>query len=317
MANNKTSFFFLSTQSLDEELGHTLNFVWANYVSLRDMWWQVRGYKASFPNQTVKELNNKFLSGLPNPGGIDLNSICVNTEWSEHENEFCKWLLFDCCTLYEGWVENICEQLFSGKYVKELQFPTDPTNQKGYMKVLNYISQNESSFIKNEFYPNLLNNKLNKLSSINKYLIAYRYFKECRNTFIHSNGNVTNDVITAYNNLYNIQQTSSPFSNNFNLETPILGKKIKLSLRDCKLFSFIIRNIITTFDAEFSIYIKSEDILKNRIKNFTLTSNKWKNISSKPEKRLKMIERMIVASRTPEPININNVKNWMETENLI
>ena len=88
-------------------------------------------------------------------------------------------------------------------------------------------------------------------------------------------------------------------------------------MRDCKLFSFIIRNIIATFDAELSIYIKSEDILKNRIQNFILTSNKWKNISSKPEKRLKMIERMIVASRTPNPNNINNVKNWMETKKLI
>jgi len=318
--NNKTPFFFSSTQSLDDELGRTLNFVWANYVSLRDMWWQVRGYKNSFPTQTVKELNNKFLSGLPNPGGIDLKDICINTEWSEHENEFCKWLLFDCCTLYEGWIENICEKLFSGNYGKSLQFPISTNgsgNQTGYIMALNAINNNESQLIKNEFYPNLLNNKLNRLSSINEYLIAYRYFKECRNTFIHSNGCVTNKVIETYNELINVQNNNSPFSHNFALEIPILGDKIKLKLDDCKLFSFIIRNIIATFDAELSKHIKSEDILKNRIRDLISTSHKWKSISSDPDKKLKKIHRILVASRVPEPINITNIKVWMEGKSLI
>jgi len=118
--NNKTPYFFSSTQNIDDTLGRTLNFVWANYVGLRDMWWQVRGFSNSFPSQNVKDINNKFLSGLPNSGGIDLKDICINTEWSEHENKFCKWLLFDCCTLYEGWLENICKQLFTNKTYKKL-----------------------------------------------------------------------------------------------------------------------------------------------------------------------------------------------------
>lgn len=318
--NNKTPFFFSSTQSLDDELGRTLNFVWANYVSLRDMWWQVRGYKNSFPTQTVKELNNKFLSGLPNPGGIDLKDICINTEWSEHENEFCKWLLFDCCTLYEGWVENICEKLFSGSYIKSLQFPIGTNgsgNQTGYILAINAINNNESQLIKNEFYPKLSNNRLNKLSDINEYLVAYRYFKECRNTFIHSSGCVTNKVIDTYNELINIQQNNSPFSHNFTLETPILGEKVKLNLKDCKLFSFIIRNIVATFDAELSIHIKSEEILENRIKNLISTSNKWKSISPDPDKKLKIVHRILVASKVPEPSNILNIKVWMEGKSLI
>lgn len=315
--NNKTPFFFSSTQSLDDELGRTLNFIWANYVSLREMWWQVRGYKNSFPTQTVKELNNKFLSGLPSPGGIDLKDICVNTEWNEHENEFCKWLLFDCCTLYEGWIENICDQVFEGRNVKDLQFPTDTSNQKGYMVAMNAVNSHKSQLIENEFYPNLLNNKLNRLTNINEYLIAYRYFKECRNTFIHSNGRVTHKVIDTYSALSTLQQNNSPFSHNFSLHTPILGEKIKLNLNDCKLFAFAIRNLVATFDAELSKHIKSEEILENRIKKLISTANKWKNVTTNPAKRLNTIHRILVAAKIPEPNNISNIKIWMEVKSLI
>ncbi len=319
--NNKKSFFFLSTQNLDEELGHTLNFIWANYVSLRDMWWQVRGYNIAFPTQNIDNLNDKFLSGLPNPGRIDLKEICINTEWSIHENEFCKWLIFDCCTLYEGWLENICNELFQSnkakQHSKNLQYPMG-TNYKGdktgYIVTLNEIQTNKSQFIEDEFYGNLKKNKLNKLSKINEYLIVYRYFKECRNTFIHSRGCVNNEVIDAYNKL---QQDSSDLFKKFTLDSPILGNRIKLNLEDCKLFSFMIRNIIATFDAELCIHFKSEKILEDRIKNLIATSNKWIQISSDVNKKLKKIHRILVASRVPESIDINNVKNWMETKSLI
>jgi len=321
--NNKKPFFFLSTQNLDQELGHTLNFIWANYVSLRDMWWQVRGYNQAFPTQNIDNLNNKFLSGLPNPGKIDLKEVCINTEWFAHENEFCKWLIFDCCTLYEGWLENICNDLFppkeSKQHSKNLQFPSainSKGNITGYTVTLNEIQANKSQFIENEFYSNVKNHKLNKLSKINEYLIVYRYFKECRNTFIHSNGVVNTEVLDAYNNLNSIKQNSSILLK-FTLNAPILGNRIKLNLEDCKLFSFIIRNIIATFDAELSIHCNSEKILENRIKNLIATSNKWKNISSDIDKKLNKIHRILIAARIPEPIDINNVKNWMETKNLI
>lgn len=113
MPSSKPAFFFSSTQSVDDRLGDVFSFTWASYAGLRELWWQVRGFRTQFPELHIAEIERKFLSGLPMPGGIDLQRMCINTDWNYHEQEFAKWILFESCTLYEGWAEKVCADIFT------------------------------------------------------------------------------------------------------------------------------------------------------------------------------------------------------------
>lgn len=326
MYNNKPTQFFNISQKIDEKLGNTLSFIWANYAGFRDMWWQVRGFKVAFPETHIAQVNNKFFSGLPMPGGVDLDKMCIETEWHEHEQEYAKWMLLEACTMYEGWVESICEFIFQSssrnnrrKYIKALQFPSgvdNGGNVTGYPVAINAANSNLSSFVKSEFFPELQNSKLNKWHYINSYLTVYRYFKECRNGFIHSDGIVTAKIKTLHSEILNLQTNQSPFEKNFLLGNCVVGERINLYISDCIIFNSLVRNLIATFDAALCVHINAELDLKQRIKSILNSSGKW-NLPKDQQKCLKKVHRILVASRLPEPKNITVVYSWLMNESVI
>jgi hypothetical protein len=116
MPSSKPAFFFSSTQSVDDRLGDTFSFIWASFAGLRELWWQVRGFKAEFPDLHINQIRQKFVSGLPLPGGIDFDRMFLSKDWHVHEQEFAKWLLFEACTLYEGWAEKVCGDVFGAQH---------------------------------------------------------------------------------------------------------------------------------------------------------------------------------------------------------
>jgi hypothetical protein len=324
MSTNKTPFFFSSSQSVDTNLGNTFSFIWASYAGLRELWWQVRGFNANFPGLHISVIEKKFFSGLALPGGVDLNHICIKSDWTLHEEEFAKWLLFDACTLYEGWAEKVCSQVFSGTHAdraaKEIQFPADTTNltPTGYLKAIHRANQNKSAFIKTEFFPSLSKGKHNKWAEIQEHLIGYRYFKECRNAFIHSDGNVTSELILAHTNFQDVL-TQKPllFKHHFSLSAPTLGDKIKLNVHDIILFTRLIKCLIATFDAALCVASSCEVILQDRLRTIATGKDKWRNLPSNQQRREQRIHRLLSASRIPEPVSIHAVDSWMVSRGII
>lgn len=325
MPSSKPAFLFSATQSVDNQLGDIFSFIWASYAGLRELWWQVRGFKNEFPTIHIKEVEKKFLSGLPLPGGVDLQKICIDQDWNKHENEFAKWLLFETCTLYEGWAEKVCKDLFSAtiweSHAKKLQFPSGVRpngSPDGYPLVIQAANTTTSPLMVAEFFPTLKASKLNCWNTINEHLVVYRYFKECRNAYIHSEGVVSQEIINMYGNVSALQTiTPLPFNHLFNLPPQSLGSKIQLDIRDCILFATLVRKLICTFDAALCVTNTSEAILEARLKNLIKQSPKWNSLPVNPLKKAQRIHRMLSASRIPEPTNLANVITWMHGRGLI
>lgn len=325
MPSSKPAFFFSATQSVDDRLGDVFSFIWASYAGLRELWWQVRGFQTQFPDLHINEVEKKFLSGLPMPGGIDFQHLFVNTSWSAHEQEFSKWLLFEACTLYEGWAEKVCRDIFSSqdcdKYTKALQFPsgTKPNGQPtGYPVVVTAANVAKSALMAAEFFPTLKSSRLNCWPTVNQRLIAYRYFKECRNSFIHSDGLATQDVIDWHVMLSTEQNAQpTPFRHTFALPNQSPGSKINLHLKDCILFATLVRSLICTFDAALSVSATSEQLLEQRLRSLVATSSKWSSLPNDQAKRQQRVHRMLAASRIPEPVTFSNVMNWMQAKGII
>lgn len=201
MPSSNPAFFFPATHSVDRRLGDTFGFIWASYAGLRELWWQVRGFRTQFPDLHIDEVKSKFLSGLNLPGGIDLRRTFLETEWSAHEGEFAKWILFESCTLYESWAEKVCSEIFSRtaaeSHAKNIQFPTGTNNRgqrTGFRNAIDAANASASTLMRTEFLPKLSASKLNRWSTIEDHLLAYRYFKECRNSVIHSDGIADQDL---------------------------------------------------------------------------------------------------------------------------
>jgi hypothetical protein len=325
MPSSKLAFFFSSTRSVDNRLGDVFSFIWGSYAGLRELWWQVRGFKTQFPDLHVSEVEDKFLAGMSTPGGIDFQRLFINTDWPDHEKEFAKWILFDVCTLYEGWSEKVCKDIYSAstyeRHAKALQFPAGVRpngNISGYPVAVNAANTSTSSLMKDEFFPSLKNSHLNCWAFIDQYLVAYRFFKECRNSFIHSDGNVTQEVINRYGELVAIQSSSpSPFRHPFSLPAQTLGKKIELDIKDCILFATTVRKLIGTFDAALSVSVASEAILEQRIRNLISNNPKWNNLPNNPAKKEQRVHRILSASKIPEPVCFSNVMTWMQTKGII
>lgn len=325
MPSSKPSFFFSSTQSVDNRLGDIFSFIWGNYAGLRELWWQVRGFKAQFPDLHISAVEKKFLAGLPAPGGIDFKKLFVDKDWAEHEREFSRWIIFDVCTLYEGWAEKVCKDIFSSstyeRNAKAIQFPsgTRPNGQvSGYPIAVNEANISTSTIMKNEFFPTLIHRHQNCWSFIDQHLIAYRFFKECRNSFIHSEGIVTQDIINRRVDLLAVQiGAPSPFRNSFILPNQTLGQFIELDLKDCINFATVVRKLICTFDAALSVSISSEDILEQRIRGLVSNNPKWNNLPSDPVKREQRVHRILAASKIPEPQCFANMMTWMQLKSII
>jgi hypothetical protein len=330
MSSSKPAFFFSSTQSVDDLLGDVFSFTWASYVGLRELWWQVRGFRTQFPEMHISDIEKKFLSGLPLPGGIDLQRMCIKMDWSFHEQEFAKWILFESCTLYEGWAEKICADIFTAKtyekFAKALQFPTGSDKKgkmTGYKLAVNEANLSKSPLMAAEFLPTLAASKLNCWPRVEEHLVAYRYFKECRNAFIHSDGRVTQDVLDWLARLTTAQAAQpaqpSPFRKPFALPQQAPGERIALNMRDCVLFAGIVRKLICTFDASLSVAAASEVLLERRLRSLTGsgTSAKWISLPNDPAKKEQRVHRMLAASRIPEPTNFSNVMTWMQSKSII
>jgi hypothetical protein len=324
MSASNPPFFFLSTQSVNRRLGDMFGFVWASYAGLRELWWQVRGFRTQFPDLHVDDVSAKFLSGLPLPGGIDLDRICLRTEWPEHEQEFAKWILFEACTLYENWAEKVCSEVFTpvaaAKHAKDIQFPTGVDNRgrpNGYTLAVAAANRSPSPLMRAEIYPKLKASNLNRWATVEEHLTAYRFFKECRNSIIHADGIVSQELIDVRSTLGAIQAgTASPFRHPFSLPPLSLGQPIRLHLKDCILFGTIVRLLVCTFDAAFAVSHSSEALLESRVRSAKAAGRAFAMFPADPTRYQRRVKRLLVAAKVPEPVNLANMTTWLQSKRL-
>ncbi|MBP1203961.1 hypothetical protein JOD97_001975 [Duganella sp. 1411] len=326
-------YFFKATKNVSDELGNMFSFSWASYLGLRELWWQSRGYASVHPELTAKQIEKKFTGGLPLPGGIDFEELFLKMSWAEHERRVAKSILFEACSMYEQWLEAVCSEMrlpsSRAKVIADqLQFPLGHTTGNGipndYQVALDYLKLHNSMVIGTEFLPNLRKNKLNCLHHLSSYITAYRYFKECRNSLIHSSGKVNARIIKYHLNLV-LEQTfvntplALPFNHEFSLTIAPEDDTIPLSIQDCKLFATVVQRIIVMLDAELAVYQGCEDIVKSRVGSIVKTDkSKWINlIGSNAKKQATRTNGLLAKSGLPKAVDALKVYNWLRAEKVV
>jgi len=175
-----------------------------------------------------------------------------------------------------------------------------------------------SPLMTTQFFPKLSTTKLNRWATIEDQLTAYRYFKECRNSIIHSDGVADQNLVDLHTDLLASQaKNPCPFRHAFALPAPTVGVAIPLPIKDCVLFATVVRLLICTFDAALSVSSSNELSLKDRLKVARARSPALLNLPADPAKRTQRVKRILAAARVPEPVSIAAVEAWMVANQII
>jgi hypothetical protein len=331
--NSQQGYFFSATQSVSDEMGDMFSFTWSAYLGMRELWWQARGYAAVHPEIPAKAVEKKFTGGLPLPGGIDFKQMFLESAWEEHEKRIAKSILFEACTMYEGWLEEVCSQIMldpkeGRKLADQLQFPAGRKNNKGQLSnfetAIASTKLTSSNIIKSQVYPGLRANKLNCWADFNDYLIAYRYFKEWRNSFIHSKGKVNDLIIENHALLSHVESiTKIPFAPSFNHPFSLLLPKkdapIPINLQDCKLFATLVLKMIVTLDAELAVHANCEHLLKERaVTHVGSQRSKWRNLAGQiSQKRDRAVLALVRSLGLPPVQDVQKFDGWLMAQKIV
>ena len=309
-------YFFDSTKIASAQITDLFDFVWPTVTALWNLRWEVSGYLYQRGDEVTKEeLNKKFVNNekfiRPN-----LYRSCVEFDWENQKENFAKIVLINLFAYHESWIENLLTELGlnTKSRQKGLQFPSTGSNN-GVNEIIADLLNVSSPILANAFFNTYSSNKKYSLSKLNNLLICYRYFKECRNGFMHSGGYASQNLVDAsvlYDQLSatDLNVKVKPDYIKFNL-----NDKIELKIQGVAGFTDIILQIITTIDAELLKSIKAEDIFISRL-NITV-GNKPKGIDKLPKGKEKALRSIIQQSGFAKPERLDELELLMKSKSII
>ena len=244
--------FFEATRNALNAITELCDLMHPITVSVWNTQAQVNGICNMVPAANEKQLASKFGLGS-GIHGVNYKRFFLQKSWEEHKEDIAWLFLNSAIPIYEGWLEELHTNVFSDTNgnlnVKAMQFPASCS--KNILNEIARLTSIESNILKNEFYSIYSTKKYCCYSKLDNLVIAYRYFKEMRNCYMHNNKIANSNLITAYTNF---SALSSPTDLNMTEipehVPPILDSKISISLRGVIGFTQILIQLMVTIDAE-------------------------------------------------------------------
>jgi hypothetical protein len=317
---SRAKVFFAASGNVTDELGRINNSIWSSAVGL----WILRREVGAFVKQTGKDSQEELHERFVAESGVvsaDLRTTCLKWSWDEHRAELAKSLLFQLCALYEGWLEDVVPRSVPPLKVeaikKELQFPT-VTNasgqQKGFRHAVTVVNEQPSRMLRTEFFPVLASHRKNSWFFVEELLIAYRYFKECRNAFIHGGGVADGRIVQAQRVLRAIAPHRLGLAHALQLPVVTAGKHIQLALPDVVALSGIVHRLIITVDAALAVSAASEDELLQRLGD---KLSRGRLLPKKDmDRRHRAIKGLVRKAGLPEPRSVILLEQLMQSRGL-
>ena len=261
--------FFQSTKDALDTLTSLCDLIHPLTVALWNTRSQVTGTYTVNPNVTPHQMAAKYGLGS-GIHGVNYRRAFVDTSW-EAQQESIAWLMLNSILpIYEAWVLSLHTLVFTDTNgnisAGAMKNPVTPAGG-GIVAEISRLTTTESQVIKDAFYTKYSAKKHRCFSKLNNLLICFRYFKKMRNCYMHNNSVADADLVDRYNEFSRITLPAdlnmSEIPEHY---PPILGEKIRLSLRGVIGFSQIIIQIMLTADAELLRSEYAEKELKQRLK---------------------------------------------------
>lgn len=301
--------FFTATQKALQNITSTFDVTWPIAVSLWNMRCQVNGVLSQYPNISEQQLASRFCILGAEKRGVAFVKSFVNKSWMEQQSDLAWILLNAIIPIYEGWLEELHDDVFPNMNIKNMQFPMDITSE------ITRLTVQSSPILTAGFYAQYSQLRDRCYLKIDNLLKCYRYFKEMRNCYMHNRRVADNKLVNAYNDYITIAT-----SNNLDASEvpesfiPTIGHLIPISLRGVVGFSYNVIKIIVSCDAELLKSLQAEREF-DRIflsKHRTIRTLK----SSLPEAN-RQVSAYIRQCGLPEPPNVDEFRSYLLEKRFI
>jgi len=316
----RAKLFFAASANVSTELGRINNSIWCNAVALWTLRKEVQAFVKATGKDGQQDLHVRFVAET-GVTSADLRTTCLKWSWDEHQAQLARVLLFHVCALYEGWLEDVVPRAVPSSQVelttKALQFPTSldaAGRQQGFKRAINIVNQDRSPLLVNDFFPMLITHRKNSWSSVEDLLIAYRYFKECRNTFIHAGGIANTRLRQTYQALVAINPHKLGLAHPLQLPIVIVGKPVDVRLPDVVALAGMLHSLIITVDAALAVSINSQNDLLERLDNHRVPGRALPK--KDPDKKRRAIKSWLRKAGLPEPTSVVHLEQEMRTRGL-
>lgn len=318
MQNN----FFPQTQAFEAQIGDTNSFMWACYSGLWHLVTEAKRLNDTLGVTDWKKAETYLMPGAPSAGGVDLKEIAIRRPWKAHEDEFEQNILIQMSVLYEEWAGSVC-QLIDPSFIGAadlLQFPASmPRNRLAittWMQWKIVIDGNPSVLIANEFRPKLLTRYSQLIPQIEPLLKWYRFFKECRNTLVHSGGLHSNASVNAFNAANITSLTTCGLSRDLALSNaPVVGQPATMGMKNALLGMAVVHRLANAFDALLCHSPSCEAYVLAKLTAASATIGRLPGATL--AKRNDHIRSILTKAQIPIPTNFVATDNYLKTHGLI
>lgn len=300
--------FFNATKRALNNITSTFDTVWPISVGLWNLRCAVNGIKNEFPEISERELAAKFSVGS-GIHGVNYKRAFIERSWNEQKSDFAWILLNNTFCIFEGWLQDLNESLFSSMKPKDLQYPDKVRTE------ISRLTACQSDVMKNCFYSAYTSKRDRNYANIEPLLHCYRVFKETRNCYMHNAKKADSKLIDAYNQyLPYVHCAMLDVTEVPEFIPPILNEEIQISLRGVVGFSYILIKIIVTLDAELICSHTSE---KEFIDRFKASQPIVRTLKTDPVQANNQIRCYTVQAGFCKPESIDELKTFLLSKHLV
>lgn len=310
--------FLYTTQRFEDQIGDATSFIWASYCGLWKIYGEARRLNDALGISNWKDAENYLLGDVPRDGGVDMKEIAITRSWEQHELSFEQLMLIQMSVLYEEWSMKFCAVIDPAllRISDVLQFPSSSPRSnlpKGHPKTWvlwqAQIDASPSVLIRDDYRPSLLARYPTVPAVIDALLSWYRFFKECRNAFVHGGGHHTAISVSAYVDAASTPLTSLGLKRDLNLTAvPVVGDPVQMGMKNASLGFGVVARLANAFDAALCHSQGAEAYLiaslRAKATAQTAAGRQVSIPSAKPHLREKAVKSLLRAALLPQPSKI-------------
>lgn len=304
--------FFEASQGFRRQYTAAMDFVVVAAPALWNMRWQVRGYRESQPHLTKDELMGRFVRGST-VRSANLIGF-AEAPFEDQLEQLGRLQLYTAIALYERWLEDL--SFLRAAERKQLQFPRSSSGgrSRSAENVVRRV-QAATSEVMEDFRSALQEDRYYSGSTLNELLIAYRVFKEVRNTFMHQGEMPNSTLLAAYAALTSLP--TLPFGRSArgrSLPHVAEGVPVRITLDGAFSASTVVLKLVMTLDADFALSAVGEREFLERWQKFFPDPPLTRGT---PERQANRTKSLVRSTGTPRPASAELIQPFLMRKGLL
>lgn len=311
-------YFFQSSRDAQIQISSFFHFLWTMDAALWNLRWQVSGFSSAYPGCSEQDLQNRFVLGSGINGAL-VEKICIENTWAQNQESVARFLLFQTFGFYESWIADILDLLkVNGRDAeKGLQFPSNIAKKCGIGFTLAKLTAKPSSTLDKAFYVSGSKSNPFVMARLEKMLICYRAFKECRNCLAHEGGICSTEAKEASDAYSAITAADLGVTARPELPPQAAGTPITLTVHGCVGFTDVILKLIAMLDLELCRTAKAESVFIDVLLDRVSHNDRTRLWTADSAKRRGSIRSLIFGLGFPKPEVSDEFCEWLRSHKIV